>query len=360
MQQPGGVVNDWHSAPRRSHVAALMLLTLTASGPVSSLSAAPRPSQPAVPQSPAPLPPRPPVDLTPHDFTGSADYPSKADYAAGTRPDQIGRIIVNVMVNQQGPFQFALDTGANRSVLTPHLVLALSLPTDDGDAVKMNGVTGSAEVPTALVERVAAGDLTLVRQRLPVADSLTSGIDGILGVDGLSSKRILVDFTKNRIEIRNSRFEHPLEGIERVPAQVRFGRLMVIEAYVDGVRVKAVIDTGSQHTLGNEVLRAALLASPGAPLQNSKIDVVGETLITQQGERHVVQRIKVGGVSAVHFNVVFGEFYVFKLWNLETQPALVIGMDIIGNLDSFVIDYARCEVQLVGHQQGTTAGHLRG
>jgi hypothetical protein len=293
------------------------------------------------------------VDLTPHDFSNAADFPSKADYAGGTRPDQIGRIIVSVMVNRQGPFQFALDTGANRSVLTPHLVTALSLPTDDGDAVMMNGVTGSAEVPTALVERVAAGDLTLLRQRLPVADGLSSGIDGILGVDGLSSKRILVDFGRRKIEIRASRLERPLDGVERIPAQVRFGRLMVIDAYVDGVRVKAVIDTGSQSTLGNEALRTALLASPKAQLENPKIDVIGQTLTTQKGERRSVQRIKVGtaSVSAMHFSVVFGDFFVFKLWNLDTQPALVIGMDILGNLDSFVIDYGRQEVQLVARQQ---------
>ena len=259
------------------------------------------------------------------------------------------------MVNKQGPFQFVLDTGANRTVLTPRLITALGLQTNDGDAVTMNGVTGSAAVPTALVELLAAGDLAIERQRLPVADALTSGIDGILGVDGLNAKRVTVDFAKNRIEIKNARYERPLEGVMRIPAQLRFGRLMVINAYVNGVRVKAVIDTGSEYTLGNDALRAALSAPAQAILQDPKIDVVGETLATQEGERRRVQLIRVGDVQAANFDVVFGEFYVFKLWNLDTQPALVIGMDIIGNLDAMVIDYQRCEVQLVARQRQATA-----
>jgi hypothetical protein len=353
MYEPRSPIGYGHTAGRRPTVAAASMLAVAALGAVAAIQAAGHaPPATQIPGAPPPQPivvPTQPEELKPHDT------PSKADYEAGTRPDQIGRIIVDVTVNRQGPFHFALDTGANRTVLTPGLVNSLGLHTDDGDGVTMNGVTGSAAVPTTLVERIAAGDLTLERQRLPVADSLTSGIDGILGVDGLYAKRVMVDFARNRIEIRNSRYERPLAGVTRIPAQVRFGRLMVIPGYVNGVRVKAVIDTGSEHTLGNDALRAALSSPSEASLQDPKIDVVGETLEKQEGQRRRVQLIKVGDVMATHFDVVFGEFYVFKLWDLDKQPALVIGMDIIGNLDSMVIDYERSEIQLVARSAPATA-----
>jgi hypothetical protein len=352
MHEPRSSIGYGHTAGPRPTVAAALTLAFVAFGSVAAVLAGGR--APAA-QFPGVPPPQPilvstqPEDIKPHDTS------NKADYEAGTRPDRIGRIVVDVTVNHQGPFHFALDTGANCTVLTPGLVASLGLHTDDGEGVTMNGVTGSAEVPTALVERLAAGDLTIERQRLPVADSLSAGIDGILGVDGLYSKRVMVDFANNRIEIRKSRYERPLAGVTRVPAQVRFGRLMVIPAYVNGVRVKAVIDTGSEHTLGNAALRAALSAPPQAPLQDPKIEVVGETLEKQEGQRRRVQLIKVGDVSATHFDVVFGEFDVFKLWDLDKQPALVVGMDIIGNLDSMVIDYERSEVQLVAREAPATA-----
>jgi predicted aspartyl protease len=249
------------------------------------------------------------------------------------------------MVNHQGPFPFALDTGANSTVLAPQLVMALGLLTDN-QAVTIQGATGSAAVPTAIVDRVAAGDVVLEGQRLPIADAMTTGIDGILGVDGLESKRIVVDFTKHRIDIRNARHGWPLSAATRIPAQLRFGRLIIVDANVDGVKVKAVIDTGSEYTLGNDALRAALELPTAANAPNPPIDVLGESGALQQGTRQRIQSIKVGDIQAVNFNIVFGKFYVFRLWDLDAQPALVIGMDLIGKLDALVIDYMRREVQL--------------
>jgi predicted aspartyl protease len=289
--------------------------------------------------------PTSPTEVVPDDAI------TKPDYEAPTRPDRIGRIIVPVMLNGRGPFQFALDTGANRTVLAPQLVAALGLDITNEETVIMNGATGSAVVPTVVVERVAAGDVVLVGQRLPVADALTSDIDGILGVDGLESKRIMVDFINDKIEIRNARHERPISGALRISAQLRFGRLIVVDAYVDRIRVKAVIDTGSESTLGNGALYAALYRPKRANVPNPAIDVLGETLASQRGELLPVAALTVGDVQVNHFNVVFGKFYIFKLWNLDRQPAIVIGMDLIGRLDTLVIDYERQEVQLRARAQ---------
>jgi predicted aspartyl protease len=253
------------------------------------------------------------------------------------------------MVNSQGPFSFALDTGANRTVLSPRLAQALGLEIVADNRVTMNGTTGSAIVPTALVERVAAGDVTLIGQQLPVANALTNDIDGVLGVDGLAGKRVMVDFKTGRIEIRNSRYEKPLDGTARIPAQLRFGRLMVVDAYVERVRVKAVIDTGSEYTLGNAALYAALQDPSRANVPYPAVEVRGETLAVQPGERWPVIAMKVGDVHAVHFSIVFGRFYIFQLWNLQSAPAVVIGMDLIGRLDTLVLDYQRREVQMLAH-----------
>jgi hypothetical protein len=44
--------------------------------------------------------------------------------------------------------------------------------------------------------------------------------------------------------------------------------------------------------------------------------------------------------------VIFGDFFIFKLWDFEHTPALVIGMDMIGTLNTFGVDYLRSEVQV--------------
>jgi predicted aspartyl protease len=276
---------------------------------------------------------------------------AKPDYEAVTRPDQIGRIVVPVMVNNQGPFLFVLDTGATRTVLTPQLVTALGLPRIDDGGVTMNGATGSAIVPTAAVARVAAGDVVLENQQLPVAGALTTGIDGILGVDALEAKCVVVDFSTGKIEIRDARHQRPMQGAERLSAQSSFGGLLVVDAYVNRTHVKAVIDTGSESTLGNAALRSALNVHAQAAAANAMIDVLGETLALQRAERQTVATLRVGDVRADHFNIAFGEFYIFRLWNLDRQPALVIGMDLIGKLNAFAIDYERNEIQLRAQTQ---------
>jgi predicted aspartyl protease len=242
--------------------------------------------------------------------------PATAAYQAATQHDQIGRIVVPVMVNGTGPYLFVLDTGATNTVLTPQLVATLGLQSVSGGDVTMNGATGSAVVSSALVERVAAGDVVLEKQQLPVANDVVAGVDGVLGVDALAAKRVMVDFNTGKIEIREARQQRPLAGSERIAAEIRYGGLVVVDAYVDRIRVKAVIDTGSEATLGNEALHAALYDHAESRVQKNVIDVVGETLELQRAERRTVTALKVGDVRADRFNIVFGDFYIFKLWNL--------------------------------------------
>jgi predicted aspartyl protease len=267
-----------------------------------------------------------------------------ADYEANTRPDRIGRIIVPITVNGHGPFQFLLDTGANRTVLTPRLVAELGLQISRDDTVTLNGVTGAEVVPTVFIERVSAGDLAIENQRLPVAYALGGDVDGVLGVDGLGNKRVLVDFVHHKLEIRASRSAVALADVTRTRTRFEFGLLMIATGHVGPVRVNAVIDTGSEYTLGNSALRNALNWREEAT-QSNTTEVIGQTLTKQLGLQHVVRDVVVADTRTHYVNVVFGDFYMFKLWDLDKDPTLVIGMDLMGGLDTLVIDYGRREVQ---------------
>jgi hypothetical protein len=271
--------------------------------------------------------------------------PAAPLYEAPTLADRIGRILVPIMVNNQGPFQFVLDTGANRSVLTPHLVAALGLKIAVNATATMSGVTGSSSVPTVAVEQIKAGEVVLRRQRLPVADGLSKDTDGTLGVDALGDTRILVDFVHDTIRIRSAQHEGVPDNVIRIPGQCRFGRLLVVKASVGRIPVKAVIDTGSQHTLANFTLRNKL-GLPTASTASTSVQVIGETLAQQPGDRRRVPVIRMGRVQMIDPTVVFGDFYVFRLWGLDAEPAIVLGMDMIGTLDTLLIDYQRCEIQV--------------
>ena len=292
-----------------------------------------------------------------------ASQPSLAPdalYAVPTSLDRIGRIVVPVMVNGRGPFQFILDTGANSTVISPHLASALGLTVDTGRVVTMSGVTGSTNVPTVEIADIQTRGLELAGQRLAVSDASGVGTDGVLGVDALREKAVLVDFNEDRVEVIDAPRHHPSDRLARVPAKLRLGNLLIVDAVVGTHKVKAVIDTGGQRTLGNPVLYDMLGYRHEVPEREAAADVIGATDARQAGERHVVHSIRIGeDMRVANLVVTFGDFYIFKLWDLRSRPALVIGMDMIGTLGEFGVDYFRREVQFrVGQQRAYR--HKRG
>jgi hypothetical protein len=274
------------------------------------------------------------------------EVPDEPLYAAPTRLDRIGRILTPVMINGLGPFRWTVDTGANQSVITTHLAEQLGLMIWRDQTVKLNGVTGSAEVPTAFIDTFTAGALVQRSLTVPVLDTVMGGAEGILGMHDMSGKRITVDFAHDRIEIARSRGQGAGWNFLTIPARLRFGSLLVVDATVGRVRAKAVIDTGAERTLGNSALRAALIRRQRLDGQAESTQITGLSLEEQTGEYMRTPPIVLGEVEIAQVYVIYGDIYVFKLWNLENEPALVLGMDVLGILDTLIIDYRRNELQV--------------
>jgi len=267
-------------------------------------------------------------------------------YATPTTRDQVGRIVVPVMVNDQGPFRFVVDTGANRSVLAAHMPQRLGLSVVGEEEVSLSGVTGEAVVPTVSVRRVQAGALLLLNVSMPVINATMKGIDGVLGVEGLADKRLTVDFANDRISIdRSSKAAAPRDFVV-LPVRFRHGQLLVVDAMVGRVKTKAVIDTGAEGSLGNDPLRAALQRQASGERRTGSASIEGVTADVQQGETETAPLIRFQGVEIDGIEIAYGNFHVFKLWDLERTPALLVGMDVLGTVETLVIDYRRRELQI--------------
>src|SRR3982074_3598920 len=72
-------------------------------------------------------------------------------FAVPTRIDRIGRVLAPVKINDQGPFRFIVDTGASHSTISPRLAAALGLDPADEVRMRVNGITGTADVPSVSV-----------------------------------------------------------------------------------------------------------------------------------------------------------------------------------------------------------------
>ena len=274
----------------------------------------------------------------------------EALYAAPTRADRSGRILAAVMVNGRGPYRFILDTGANSSALAPRVVQELRLPSVEG--VQVHGVTGTAMLPAVRVESMSAGDVVLPPAVLPVLPGdIFSGAEGILGVTGMQQMRIDVDFLHDRVAIFRSGGRRATSGYVTVRASLWQGGLLLVAGKVGSIPTQVIIDTGAERTLGNLPLRMAILehSKSGEEFATS---VFGATSDVESGTYFRAPTISIGSSRLVDLPVTFGDLHVFELWGLTSEPALVIGMDVLGRLERFIVDYRRQEFQIKARGDG--------
>lgn len=316
-----------------------VILVLAAQEPEPVETVVPGPVSPAT-ITPADLDPFPALD----EVAVTADEPR---FVAPTNRDRIGRIWAPVAINGQGPFRLVLDTGASHSAVTAKVAQILGIPTDGRDTATLRGATGSVVVPMIPIESLEVGELLMLPKRLPVVPDALGGAEGVLGTDGLQNKRITIDFRRDSITIMRSRDERAGQGYITVPVKFMRGRLMVVDAWLGGVRVKAVIDTGGQATLGNRALQSAL--AERRKRQNAAAvpdSVTGATLDVQEGSRIATPAIVMGDVMVRNAAMTFADFEIFRHWKMTDEPVMLIGMDVLGLLDALVIDYRRKELHM--------------
>jgi len=293
------------------------------------------------PASVPPPPATPPAD----DLAEIVVEAPEPRYVAPTRRDRIGRIWAPVYINGRGPFRLVLDTGASNSAVNARVAAELGLPLSADHQIMLRGVTGSKQVPTIPVRSLVVGDLELQSRRLPIVTDALGGAEGVLGTEGLLDKRIYIDFSKDRIKINKSHYERALPDFSTVPFQIVGGLLMVVNARIGNVPVKAIIDTGGQATLGNIALREALLRRY-RERQVKPDEITGATLDVQRGDRMSAPPISLGFLTLRGVNITIGDMYIFQHWHMTDQPTILIGMDLLGLVDTLIIDYRLHELQV--------------
>jgi predicted aspartyl protease len=266
-------------------------------------------------------------------------------FAAPTLRDRIGRIWAPVLINGRGPYRLVLDTGATHSAVVAQVANSLGIPVADFSTVRVTGVTGSALVPTIAVNRMDVGELSMTSSVLPVVADVFGGAEGVLGTEGLSDKRIVIDFGRDKVVIIRSRGElAKAPGFATLPLRQLRDHLLALDIVVGKVRAKAIIDTGAQISIGNNALRDALMRHNAQDSRKSEIE--GVTLEVEAGDTMRAPPIFVGSLQLVGVNITYGDMFIFDRWKLNHEPTLVLGMDVLGTVDTLVIDYRLHQLQV--------------
>jgi len=282
-----------------------------------------------------------------HSLVLAVDLPESdgAQYAIPTRIDHIGRIVVPVRINDRGPFRLMLDTGATHSVITRGAAQRLDLDMDAAAPQSVQGVMGRVTAPIARISELRAGSLNLRNLTMPIIDgAVVTELDGILGAEGLANKVVTADFINDRIKISDSAGLRPLRRYAVIKFDLVSQRLIVVDAMVGRHAVRAVIDTGGSETIGNLPLLKALTGGIRSVGPEPAMNVTDVTNTTQGGRVVLVPRIKLDVATITNAEIVLGDFEIFRVWKLDQRPALLIGMDVLGQLGELSIDYRRQEL----------------
>jgi hypothetical protein len=276
-------------------------------------------------------------------------------YVAPTLRDSIGRIWAPVLINGQGPFRLVLDTGASRSALLPRVARALGVPLQPS-TMRVHGVTGSTIVSTVAIDTIEVGELLMGASTLPIVPDVFGGADGVLGNEALDDKRIYIDFRRDRIEIMRSHSERPGVGMSKIPLKLTRGKLLAFKTRIGSVATTAVIDTGAQRTIGNQALRTALNRRQRNWDQE---EIIGVTLDVEKGDNIPTPPIAFGKAMLSGVRITFTDTAIFQHWELTDEPAMLLGMDVLGLLDVLVIDYKTKELHVRFRGPKQTISKLR-
>jgi hypothetical protein len=112
-------------------------------------------------------------------------------------------IVVPVYMNDNGPFDFLMDTGSTITIIDPELLRSLRLDVIEGGTV--TALTGKTPIPLAVARTVSVGPLTEDKVELGVRDlaglrEVDSKIRGVLGQNVLKDVDYLIDNRKRTIE----------------------------------------------------------------------------------------------------------------------------------------------------------------
>jgi hypothetical protein len=140
--------------------------------------------------------------------TGAEEGTIRVPLVVLQAPDGSTLALVPVTINGQGPFRFALDTGASKSLIDATLSDQLGLKVV-GNAGQVTGVTGAANAELVSVTNWQAGSVVLNQNqiiRLDLGGASGGGqLQGLLGSDILSTYgAIQVDYV-NQILILTPR-----------------------------------------------------------------------------------------------------------------------------------------------------------
>ena len=154
----------------------------------------------------------------------------------------------------------------------------------------------------------------------------------------------MMDFEKRLIRVEDaSKPVKSLPGDIVVTARLQRGQLILTEVKAGRLTLDAVIDTGSQITIGNSALRDKLIRRRIGKFQ--MVTATGVTGTTVQLQLAQVAELRLGSVILRNVPMAFADVPPFKVFGLADKPALLLGTDLLETFRRVSLDFRARKVR---------------
>ena len=133
-------------------------------------------------------PPRPPDLQSSPPPSGFATIP----FTSGSP------VLVSVRINGAGPVTLILDTGSDRTLVSPSVLSKLGISFESAHRAVIKGVTGTSDADAVWVNSLEVGEAKVGPLLVIAHDANLHGADGLLGRDFLGHFNVTID-SRNRL-----------------------------------------------------------------------------------------------------------------------------------------------------------------
>lgn len=256
-------------------------------------------------------------------------------------------LLVPSHVNDRGPYQFIVDTGASMSLLTPQVASSLNLR--QSSVAGGMGAGGAVSVSLSVVNKLAVGEVVLENVQVAISDELqrigaaiNARVDGNLGHNFLKQFRLTIDYAQSMFSLTHVRpfasdwvgpsIDFKLAG----PARP----LILIPAYVNHRGpYQFALDTGASKTvLAPEVAQHVALQNP----QPEEITGIGGKFPSTRGE---IASLQIGAHQQSNVTVVVTDMLTTLSQVVQARLDGIVGYTFL-KAYKVTIDYPNAMLRL--------------
>lgn len=263
------------------------------------------------------------------------------------RTGNFGHIVVDVMIDNHGPFTFAVDTGASISIIYENVRTTSLVKPVPGVRAHVLGMTGSGEFPVVDVEQISVGTEDWNNPRvvlLPQDSIMAREVDGILGVDFLSRYAVWYS-QKDRVlrfyprQVVARRVYHDWNSVDLSEMRVGDGSVTIrfFYIFISGERIPTIFDLGATFNVMNRKAARVLDVRARTPADTTKVyGVIGQIPILANV---LIWRLRIESMYWRNRTFLVGEFPMFEALNLNRNPVAIAGISFFKERD-FIVDFA--------------------